>query len=92
MLTTCSTPSTLHQYSLPFALHVAAVRLPALQLDAPDIRLALRKGRLELERASGVLNGGRLELTGNLDRDGVLELQAEVTDARLRLDLGARGA
>jgi len=60
-----------------------------VKIEAPDIRVRIEGNEIHLEEATGILNGGSLEMRGEVDtKTGGLRMSASANGARFRVDYG----
>ena len=60
----------------------------ATRVEAPELKVALRQGRWQIEEGRARLNGGTVSLDGGGSADGGFALGAGLTGVRYRLDYG----
>jgi outer membrane protein assembly factor BamA len=60
----------------------------ATRIEAPEVKVALRQGKWQIEQGRARLNGGTVKLDGGGSTDGGFALGAGLTGVRYRLDYG----
>lgn len=60
----------------------------ATRVEAPELKVALRQGKWQIDEGRALLNGGTVKLEGGGSADGGFALGAGLTGVRYRLDYG----